>query len=118
MVRTPPTGAAWITPQTAEAATPNDSAIAPVATPPEMPFDRRRPSVALKRNPRNGSSGISSKAPSPFERREGVRVERFPMPEQRDDHREPDGGFGGRHRHDEKHDDLPIHRPEKPIHGD
>src|SRR4051812_40549855 len=93
---------------TAASATTKDATIAPTATAPAAVLVSRRPRLALTRKPRNGSSGISSSmrvSASPFERPEHLGVERFVVPEQRDDDRQADRRFGGGHRHHEEHDD-------------
>src|SRR6187402_716663 len=92
-------------------------AMAPVATAPVMFFERRRPTLTLKRNPRNGRSGIRYSTRSPLQRREGIRVQRFLVPEERDDNRQPDGRLGRRHGHDKEHDDLPVHALKEPVRG-
>src|SRR5688572_7224624 len=83
--------------QTLVAATANDATIASDASPPDTALPSRLPSVALTRKPRNGKRGMrasitaasphSSQHFSPFERREGVGVERLAVPEERDDQR-------------------------------
>src|SRR5262249_30648952 len=73
------------------------------------------------RNPRKGSSGISSSnmyRGSPFQHRERIRIERLAMSKQVDDDREADRGFRGRDRHHEEHDDLPFGRAERPAKRD
>src|SRR4051812_34717162 len=113
----------WTTDATA---TMNDATIAPTATSPEADFDSRRPTQALIRNPRNGNRGMSSSiiAALPLQRREGVRVERLAMPEQRDHDAEADCRFGSRHSHHEEDDDLSLdgagrasERHERKVHG-
>src|SRR5688572_12334190 len=94
-------GAMPISCHTTIADTTNEATIASDASPPETPFGRRRPEVALMTKPTSGKSGISasttgvprskgkgqrSKARariSPFQRREGVGVERFAVTEER-----------------------------------
>src|SRR5690349_20242410 len=100
--RTPPTGSLPSIVQTAETATPKASAITAVATPPETPLDDRRPIVTLKRNPRNGRSGISASTRSPLQAGKGVRAQRLPTPEQGDDNRQADRSLGRGNRHDEE----------------
>src|SRR5688572_17611459 len=95
------------------------------ARPPDTLFGSRRPSVALTRNPANGSSGISASTvsslvtqnskrktqtlpASPFEGRKCVGVQRLTVPEERDDQREANGRFGRGDSHDEERDDLPV----------
>src|SRR5207244_2554182 len=78
---------------------------------------------ALSRNPSNGKAGIknsmSNDRPSlPLQHRERVRVERLAMPIERNHDREPDGGLGRSHRHDEEHDDLPVSAAERPAERD
>src|SRR3954464_12816864 len=87
--------------------TTNAAMIARQATPPEIDLARRRPSVALNRNPANGRSGISSSM-SPLQGRERIRAERLAVPEQGDDQGQADGRFGRRDGHDEEHDDLSV----------
>src|SRR5215471_2945301 len=116
--RTPLTGSTCSIRQTAAADQPNDSAIAPTATAAEAVLDKRRPNVALTTNPASGRSGIRYSTPSPFERRERVRVQRFLVPEERDDDRQARRGFSRRHGHDEEHDDLPVDRSEIAIDRD
>src|SRR5919108_4873098 len=98
--------------------TANDAIITNEARPPDTVFGSRRPKNALTTKPAKGKSGINASNPSPFECCEGIGVERFPMAEQRDDERQPDGGFGGRHRHDEERDDLPVDIAGIPTEGD
>src|SRR5689334_3068110 len=86
----------------------NAAIITAQARPPETAFGNRRPSDALTRKPASGSSGISTSKRSPLQRGESVGTQRLAMPEERDDEREPDGGFGGRDRHDEERDDLAV----------
>src|ERR1043166_2018893 len=101
--------------------TANAPTIARHARPPEMDFGSRRPIDALMTKPINGKRGINSsmlyRAPprSPLQRRERVRTQRLAMAEECDDQREPDRGFSGRDRHDEKRDDLPVHQILKPA---
>src|SRR4051812_608570 len=104
--------ASWTTDTSATA---NEATIAATATRPDTDFESRRPAAALIRNPMNGKSGISSSmvAALPLQRREGVRIERLAMPEQRDHDGQADGGFGRRHRHHEKDDDLPFDGAER-----
>src|SRR6185369_16254403 len=98
--------------QTLVDATANDASIATQASPPDTFFGRRLPSDALIRKPTNGNSGISDSTWSPLERRERFRVERFAMAEEPDHQRQAAGRLGGRDRHDEERDDLPVHRAE------
>src|SRR5690348_12875778 len=93
---------------TAITETANEASIASDARPPDTDFGSRRPSDALTRNPTTGKRGISASI-SPLERREGVWIERFAMPEQRNHQRQADGRFGRRHGHHKEHDDLPVH---------
>src|SRR5687768_7858718 len=88
--------------------TPKAATITPDAIAPDTPLDRRLPKKALIRKPRNGSPGISSSNASPLERGIGVRIERLPMPEERNHDGETDRGLRGRHGHDEERDDLPV----------
>src|SRR4051812_10869148 len=99
--------------QTIASDTTKAPAIAAHASAPEAALLRRRPKVTFSRNPMNGSSGISRSIkcnhegtktrrrstllrvlvfswPSflPFQLRERIGVERFPIPEQRDDDRQ------------------------------
>src|SRR5687767_9061077 len=104
--------------QTPIAETTNDAIIASDASPPETPFGRRRPSMALTRKPTSGNSGISASTESPLEQRECVGVERFAVAEQRDHDRQADRGFGGRHRHHEEGDDLAVDIAAKAPEGD
>src|SRR5262245_35650361 len=108
MARTPAFGSMPRTRITATTGTPNAAAMAPVATRTETAFGERRPIVALNRNPTSGRSGIRYSTRSPLQRREHVRTERLLVPEQCDDDRKADGGFGRGHGHDEEHDDLPV----------
>src|SRR5690348_833931 len=105
MERTPPMGSTPSKCHTEKAASPNDTANAPVATPPESAFGRRRPKTALMTKPTNGRSGISASTPSPFQAREDIGTEGLTMPEERDDDGQADGRLGGRDGHDEEHDD-------------
>src|SRR5438552_2396732 len=108
----------------------NETSIAPHATAPEAGLPMRRPRLAFTRNPMNGNNGINpsicvpprrhedtknsglflvssdcfGSSCLPFEARERVRVQRLPMPEQRDHNREADRGLGRRHRHHEEHE--------------
>src|SRR5262245_11804019 len=97
--------------QTSAADTTNAAIIMSEASPPETDFGRRRPKNALTTNPASGNAGMRAitggglRTParfSPFERREGVGVERLPVPEERDDEREADCRLGRRHGHHEK----------------
>src|SRR5216117_2097775 len=91
---------------TAIADTTNDASIASEASPPDTPFESLRPHVELTRNPTNGKSGItlSTSVPLPFQCGEGIRVQRLPVPVQRDHDCNAHGCFGGRHGHHEGHD--------------
>src|SRR4051812_8897621 len=106
--------------QTIASDTTNAPAIAAHASAPAAALLRRRPKAAFSRNPTNGSSGISRsiKRFLPFQLRERIGVERFPIPEQRDDDRQADRSFGGRNGHHKKHDDLPVARSHRPPEGD
>src|SRR5712692_355140 len=121
---------------TAASATTNDPSMAPQATPPAAALLTRRPTLAFTRKPRKGKSGIRSSIRSqprrhkntkpdqpilrvfetswrrwlPFQRRPAIRVQRLAVAEQADHDREPDGGFRGRDRHHEEHDDLAVGR--------
>src|SRR5688500_9277913 len=87
------------------AETPNDASMTNDASPPDTLFDSRFPIVELTTKPRNGNSGISASM-SPLQGREGIRVQRLAVPEQGDDQRQADRGFGRRHRDHEERDDL------------
>src|SRR5258706_6383117 len=119
---------------TAASDTTNDPTIAPHATAPAAALLTRRPKLAVSRKPRNGSRGMRismrlgpqrhqdtktntkkndllcvlvsswSRSPSPFQARERIGVERFPVAEQADHDRQADGRLGRRDRHDEEHD--------------
>src|SRR5512139_3427427 len=88
------------------------------ARPPETALGSRRPSEALTRKPANGRRGISDSTGSPLERREGFRVERLAVAEERNHQREAHGGFGGRDRHHEEGDDLAVDGAELAPEGD
>src|SRR5262245_25241532 len=102
----------WVT------AMPNEISITAQAIPPDRDLDSRRPNVALSRNPANGSSAIAVSTSSPFERGEGLGIERLPVAEQADDQRQADGGLGGGHGHDEEGDDLAVDVALLPPEGD
>src|SRR5712692_7778503 len=123
---------------TASSDTTKDPAIAPHATAPAAALLTRRPKLAFTRKPRSGRSGISSsitkmrqpiflcglcalRVPtswrSPFEEHERFRVQRFAVAKQADDDREADGGFGGRHGHHEKDEDLAVGGAERAAEG-
>src|SRR5215204_601940 len=80
---------------TATAATRNDAMMAAQAAPPDSAFDRRRPTDAFTRNPRNGRSAISSSTARllPLQHPVHIGIERLPVPEQRDDDRQADRGL-------------------------
>src|SRR5579872_4045621 len=118
----------------------NDNRIEPHATAPAAPLPMRRPKLALTRKPSSGRSGmrrsISGRAPaetrrafspraprspcprSPFERRKRFGVQRFLVPEQRDDDCQTDRGFSSRDGHDEEHDDLAVRGAERAAERD
>src|SRR5262245_39728774 len=102
--RTPSTGVECSNPYTSIPEQPNAKAMTAVAMPPDAFFDSRRPSVALIRKPRNGKSGIRYSTRSPLQRRKRVRIERFLVPEQRDDNRQAHGRLGRRDGDYEEHD--------------
>src|SRR5918993_2144092 len=110
-------GAIPIRARTCIAAIANDATITAVARPPDTDFGSRFPKKALTRKPTNGSKGISASTGSPFQGREGFGVERFAMPEQRNDQREADSRLGGGDRHHEERDDLAIVGAELPPEG-
>src|SRR4029078_7769716 len=95
--------------QTWLAAIRNDPTITAQARPPDTLFGSRFPIATLRGKPANGSKGMRASTGSPFQRGEGLGVERLPMAEQRDDQRETDRGLGRGHRHDEEGDDLAVH---------
>src|SRR5688572_26194956 len=101
--------------QASSSATANDASITRQARPPDTVFESRRPMKALTRKPTKGKNGISLSTPSPFERREGFRIERLAVAEKTDDERKADSGFSGRHGHHEEGDDLSVHGPELPA---
>src|SRR5580765_2240916 len=104
---------------TTTAETRNDPSIAAQATAPAAALLRRRPKLAFTRKPMNGSSGISKSIRClPFECREGVGVQRFLVPEQRDDDCESNGRLRRGDGHDEKHDDLSVRRAQRTAEGD
>src|SRR5436190_10888732 len=88
----------------------NDARIAAQAIPPDKAFDRRRPTDAFTRNPRNGRGAIASSTARllPLQHPVHFRVERLAVPEQGDHDAQADRGFGGSHGHHEEHDDLPV----------
>src|SRR5229473_5099607 len=104
--------------RTARAETTKDPVMAAEAIVPAARFASLRPAPAFSRKPRNGSSGIRSSIDSPLQHRERVGVQRFPMPEQRDHDREPDGRLGGGNGHHEEHDDLPVGGAQRAAEGD
>src|SRR5262245_20854816 len=100
--------------QTDAADTASDASITPHAIAPEAVFESRRPSEAFSTKPTSGRSGISSsidRGPGsrgvasrlPLQHRERVGVQRLLVAEQRDDDRQADRRFGGRHGHHEEH---------------
>src|SRR6187401_2218420 len=109
IARTPPTGLEPSRRQTVAADTPKARPIAPVAIAPDTAFGSTRRKTVLSRNPTNGRRGIRISTRSPLQRRESIRVQRFPVPEECNDDGQPDGRLGRRHGHDEEHDDLSIH---------
>src|SRR5262245_58478044 len=104
--------------QTSAADTTNAAIIMSEASPPDTDFGKRRPKNALTRNPASGNAGMRAITLSPFERREGVGVERLPVPEERDDERQADGRLGRRHGHHEEDDDLAVDVAGKAAEGD
>src|SRR3954468_2306719 len=101
---------------TAASDTAKAPAIAPTATAPDADFARRRPTLALTRNPSSGSSGISNSMTAqrsgarrlPFQHRERFGVQRLTMAKQRDHDRQADRRLGRRDGHHEEHDDLSV----------
>src|SRR5919106_3428083 len=102
---------------TAITETAKDASSARHAMPPEIVFERRFPSAALTMNPTSGNAGISDSTRSPLERRKRFRIERLAVPEEADDERESNRGFGRGHRHHEEGDDLSIHSSKLPSEG-
>src|SRR5690349_8496352 len=105
-------------PHTAASETANEPAIAAQASAPETGLLRRRPKLALTRNPRNGSSGISSSTSLPFQLREHVGVQRFPLAEQRDHDRQADRRLRRGDGHHKEDDDLTVGRPHRAAERD
>ena len=100
--------------RTAITDTPKAASIASDAMAPIDLLRQPRAPKVLTRNPTNGRSGIQrSIARLPSQLPERVWIERFDVPEERDDEGEPDRRFGGGDGDDEKHDDLPVRRPRK-----
>src|SRR5688572_13131084 len=82
------------------------------------------PTIRTFRTSRTIRTFRTSRTTSPFQRRERVGIERFAMPEERDDQRQPHRRFRRGHGHDEERDDLPIDVPaiaskrhEREVHG-
>src|SRR5688572_27254614 len=96
----------------------NEASITSDARPPDTLFGSRRPSVALTRNPANGSSGMSANTSLPLQRGKGIGVERLAVTEQRDDQGKADSGFSRGHGHDEEGDDLPVQVTGETAEGD
>ena len=84
--------------------TANDASIAAQAQAAGHRLGRRRPSVALTRKPseRKQRNQQPASSPSPFQRREGVGVQRLAWRNSAMTMRQADRRFGGRHRHHEE----------------
>src|SRR4030095_1745468 len=104
--------------QTCIAAMRNDATMTAQASPPDTALDKRRPIAALTTKPASGRKGISASTVSPLQRGKGFGIERFAVPEQSDDQRQPHSCFGRRNGHHEKRNDLSVRAAELSAEGD
>src|SRR6185369_2383643 len=86
---------------------------------------QRRPKKIFSSAPASGSSGIQrsrfvvmASARLPFQELHVPGIERLAVAKHRDDDRQADDCLGGRDRHNEKTDDLPVERAQKAREGD